>query len=280
MPDAATELRAYFDEVTERITDEDVLIRASTVRGATRPVPRFRPRPLAAGAMGFGVAMLLLGLVLVNNRLFGGAQEVGGTGGAGPATNDAGPWVFVPVALGLGLLATGIVSTLRNRGHTSQVLEAPRLEKRNRWLGRWIGLLALVILMLGASLVVTASREPATLPSEVADVLDGYTVAWNDGDVARFGELTTVDYEFGRNGRTYTRSQTGAVIQTDVAGAFRADAIDTIVSGDGPFHAARSERIYSAQFPPEGYVGHSVYTIVDVEGSWLIQRHEFIGNAP
>ncbi len=82
MPEISTQLRTYFDETVERVTEEDIRIRATTERGIPVPSPRFRPRPLAAGAIGFGLAMTLLGVVLVADRVFGsGASDVANNGG-------------------------------------------------------------------------------------------------------------------------------------------------------------------------------------------------------
>ncbi|NNC93550.1 MAG: hypothetical protein HKN80_13790, partial [Acidimicrobiia bacterium] len=174
MPDIKTQLRTYFDETAERVTEEDVRIRATTDRGVPIPSPRFRPRPLAAGAIGFGLAMTLLGVVLVADRMFGaGMSEVGGNGGPGVVTNDPGsPWMFIPVVFGLGLLATGIISARRRNGDMRQrggkamqtiekveSVEAPfddetlKLKKRSRWLGWLAGILAVAVVGLGIWLI-------------------------------------------------------------------------------------------------------------------------------
>ena len=161
MPEIGTQLRTYFDQTVERITEEDVRIRAPTERGVPVASPRFRPRPLAAGAIGFGLAMTFIGAVLVADRVFGaGMSEVGGgsggTVGATPGGEQGSPWLFIPVVIGLGLLATGIISARRRNGdmrqrgerimqtvETVETVETPidkqilALKKRDRKLGRY-----------------------------------------------------------------------------------------------------------------------------------------------
>lgn len=203
MPDASTQLRAYFDETVERVTEEDVRIRATTERGIPVPSPRFRPRPFAAGAIGFGLAMTLLGMVLVADRLFGaGLSDVGGNGGGEvfPSTRNGSPWLFIPVVFGLGLLATGFISARRQNGDmrergegTMQTIEkvgeveAPRddevltLKKRNRWLGWLAGILAVAVVTMGAWMIF-GDDDGRSLTAQQEQTLDGFLAAWNAGD--------------------------------------------------------------------------------------------------
>lgn len=206
MSDIKTQLRTYFDETVERVTEEDVRIRATTDWGVPIPSPRFRPRALAAGAIGFGLATTLLGVVLVADRVFGvGMSEVGGNGGRGVVTTSepGSAWLFIPVVFGLGLLATGIISARRRNGDMRErgggimqtiekvePMEAPvdneilNLKKRNRWLGWLAGILAVAVVAMGAWMIF-ADSGGQSLTAEQEQMLvtiDTYSEAWNSGD--------------------------------------------------------------------------------------------------
>lgn len=296
MSEVATQLREYFDDVTERITEEDIRLRAGTARATGRPATRFRPRPLAAGAIGFGLATTLIGSVLVMNRLFGGIEnEAGGSGPSSPALGESNPWLIVPVAVGVGLLATGIITTLRNTNakpkgvRTMQTIEQEEptivvddeilhLRKRNRGLGWLLGILAVAVIGLGAWLIVElTSSDGTSLPSEVQAALDDYEAAWETGDAATFLASTTDDYTFMSNGGTeFSKFQQSAVISLGDAFSFQVDPVETTVIGDGPYFIGQSEVAHYTGAPPEGYQGQSTYVIVDVDG-WKIQRHVWMG---
>ena len=299
MSDIKTQLRTYFDETAERVTEEDVRIRATTDWGLPVASPRFRPRPLAAGAIGFGLAMTLLGVVLVVDRVFGaGMSEVGGNGGPGAVTTSepGSPWLFIPVVFGLGLLATGIISARRRNGDmrprgekTMQTIEkvdpveAPFdnetliLKKRNRWLGWLAGILAVAVVALGAWLIVGSGSGGASLPAEVEGALDNYYAAWTGSDGAALLEATTEDFEFVDNGSVSSRAVMPGALT--MRGFFGLELIDRIVTGSGPYYVADTARI---QFSSVGerYLGVAAVRIVEVDGSWKVQRHVWTGENP
>lgn len=299
MPDIKTQLRTYFDETAERVTEEDVRIRATTDRGVPIPSPRFRPRPLAAGAIGFGMAMTLLGMALVVVRVFeADMSEVGGNGGPGTVTTSepGSLWLFVPVVFGLGLLATGIISARRRNGdmrerggRTMQTIEkvdpveAPlddkmlALQKRNRMLGWLAGILAVAVVGLGVWLIAEAtSSDGASVPSEVGAVLDNYNMAWETSDREAFLSATTPDYTFTNNGTEWGRDfQAGTV---GSPGYFHVEVLDRTVSGDGPYYVGIAETIQlsSADDAPV-YAGQSIMTVTQVDGIWKVSQHIWVG---
>jgi hypothetical protein len=298
MPDIATQIREYFDEVAERVTEEDVRIRAITERGIPIPNPRFRPRPLAAGAIGFGLAMTLLGVVLVADRVFGaGLSDAGSAGGSGwvsPSGDRGSPWLFIPVVAGLGLLATGIISARRHNGdmrergeETMQTTigrvesvdtplddEMLKLKKRNRWLGWLAGILVAVVVGLGVWVV--ASSSGGSIPSDVESAVNDYLSAWEATDASAFTEATTTSYTLMLNGEvTDRRYQAGGV---GLLSYFRAEVVDQTVIGDGPYYVASTERIYLSESAP-GIEGQSIYTVVEVDGTWKIGQHTWIGDS-
>jgi hypothetical protein len=298
MPDIKTQLRAYFDETAERVTEEDVRIRASTDWGVPIPSPRFRPRPLAAGAIGFGLAMTLLGLVLVVDRVFGtGIPDVGSNGGSvlTPTGEKGSFWLFIPVVFGLGLLATGIISARRHNGdmrergedmHTiekTETVEAPlnneilTLKKRNRRLGWLAGILAVAVVGGGIWFAVDQASGDG-LPSEVSAVLDDYTDAWAAYDGAAAAALTTTDFTLvGSNDEVYPRLVLPGFIAEMKALDFRVEPQERTVIGDGPYYVTQTARVHSYNSPVAGDPGASVFTIVEEDGTWKIQQHLWRG---
>ena len=235
MSEIGTQLRTYFDETVERVTEEDVRIRATTARGVPVASPRFRPRPLAAGAIGFGLAMTLLGTVLVADRVFGtGMSDVGGGGGGTVGTTPAGgqgsPWLFIPVVIGLGLLATGIISARRRNGdmrqrgegtmqtvETVETVEAPidkqilTLKKRDRRLAWLAGILAVAVVGLGIWLTMelTSGSSESAATAEIEQLLDDYNAAWNSADADAYLALLT-DRLHHRDGGVWGLFRSGA----------------------------------------------------------------------
>ncbi|MGI9647783.1 MAG: hypothetical protein ACR2OI_04615, partial [Acidimicrobiia bacterium] len=289
----------------ERVTDEDIRIRATTERGIPVPTARFRPRPLAAGAIGFGLAMTLLGVVLVVDRLFGaGVSDVGNGGGTGalPVSGQGSPWLFIPVVFGLGLLATGVISTRRDKGDLRErgeelmqtvekveAVQAPydpnmtKIKKRNRRLGWLAGILAAAVIGLGAWLIVelTAASEPAgfdSLPAEVQAAYNGYSDGWASHNGVEALSFATDDYQFVSNGRVSDRAAQAQAITAAGVMDFRVEVLDGMVTGDGPYYLTQTERIHMTGAPEVGYPGISVYTLVNVDGTWKVQRHHWAGD--
>ena len=304
MPDIQTELRTYFDEVVERVTEEDIRIRATTERGIPVRSPRFRPRPLAAGAIGFGLAMTLLGAVLVVDRVFGaGVSDVGNGGGPGalPSSGQGSPWLFIPVLFGLGLLATGIISTRRPRSDMRErgdglmqtiekvdPVEAPldpntrKIKKRNRRLSWLAGILAVAVIGLGGWLIVelTASDSAGaeSLPAEVHVAIDGYLNGWVAHNGVTALSFATDDYQFVSQGRAFDRAAQSPAITAGGGLGFRLEVLDGMVAGDGPYYLTQTERIHMTGAPEGGFPGISVYTLVNVDGTWKVQLHNWAGD--
>lgn len=300
MSEIGTQLRTYFDETVERTTEEDVRVRATTARGVPVASPRFRPRPLAAGAIGFGLAMTLLGVVLVVDRVFGaGVSDVGGGGGGSgtvgvtPGSEQGSLWLFIPVVFGIGMLATGIISARRRNGdmrergewnmetiETVETVETPldkqilTLKKRDRRLAWLAGILAVIAVVLGAWLIAEVTSSGASMPGEVRAVIDDYNSAWMDSDRTAFLEATTEDYTFVANGQTTARaSQAGLV---SVSGYFRVETDVETIMGDGPYYIGSAQTVFTSA-SSTGFAGQSILTIVEVDGAWKVSQHTWIG---
>ena len=205
MPEVGLQLRDYFEDVVERVTEEDVRIRAETVRSVRIPDRRHRLRPVAAGAIGFGLATTLLGLVLITDRLFGATSSDSTSGGPAILSEPSPSAVLVmviSVAVGLGLLILGVTVMRRTRlttqgGQLMQTMEQVdteanpvdndtlKLQRRVRLLGWLSGILAIAVVAMGAWMIAggDSDRPALTAPQEQMEkTLDAYLDAWNAGD--------------------------------------------------------------------------------------------------
>lgn len=296
MPDVELQLRTYFDEVVERVTADDVFIRATTEPAVRLPDRRFRRHPIAAGAIGFGLAVTLLGVVLVIDRLFGVDSVDPDTGGSSTLTDPGSwvsPWAAIPVAVGLGFLTTGVINARRRRIATQgrgnmQTMEQVdstdtridnemlRLEKRNRWLSWLLGILAVAVVGMGVWLAAeVTSSDDASLTSEVQVALDAYLDAWDTTDGAAFLAATTADYTFVSNGREFGVEDRAASL--DVLSYWRTERLGLTVAGDGPYYVAIASRVYPSALS-EGNEGQSIMTIEQVDDTWKVSQHTWIGN--
>jgi len=298
MLDVERQLRDYFEEVVERLTTEDVRVRVSTERGVRIPERRLlRLRPLAAGAIGFGMALTLLGVILVTDRLFAadvGDATGGPTGLLEPGTGTS-PWLIIPVAIGLLTLIAGAIymrhTHLESRGgedmqtmERMETTEGPlerenqALKKRIRGLGWLAGILAVAAIALGAWLFAElSSSDGASLPSEVQAAYDGYTAGWAAHSGPEAIAFTTDDFIFFNGVQELNRVTAAQTITYSRTIDFRVEVIDSIATGDGPYYLTMTETVYFAT-SPEGLNGVSTYTIVNDGGTWKIQRHEFTGD--
>jgi ketosteroid isomerase-like protein len=295
MPDVGTQLRTYFDEVVERMTEEDIRIRASTERGVPVRVPRFQIRPVAALATGFGIAMTLLGGVMVAAKFLGGEpSDVAGNGvpGASTASDPGSPWLLLLLMAGFGLLAFGMWSMRRSAGdvrergdENMQTIERPeaahtppgettRLRKRNRLLMWLVGILAVAVIGFGAWLIAdAASGDGSALPTAVEDALDDYVAAWNARDGAAAVSLTTEDFVFVSQGQTLPRDRLEGFVNQVIPGA-RIEVLDWTATGDGPYYTASTEILYTGG---NEYEGSSLFTVVEEDGAWKIRYQYYAG---
>ena len=299
MPDVGTQLRTYFDEVAERITEEDVYLRATTDRGVPLPTSRFRPRPIAAAAMGFGVALTLVGVVLVLDRIFGAAatDSVGNVGTSRAPTRDStSPWLFAPMIFGLGLLATGMISGRRPRtrtqgGENMQTIDRvestevvddriSKLRKRNRGLGWLAGLLAVAVIGLGGWLIADLNSGSAeTAPTaEIEQLLNDYNTAWNEADGAGYLSMLTDSY-------TIETPRYGAFTGPEQALNFEParNGVQTVgdytMIGTGPWWVTMASHHDFAPGYPEGVDSVSILKIVEENGALKIAYHKGSGPA-
>lgn len=159
------------------------------------------------------------------------------------------------------------------------VAEVLKLRKRSGWLGWLAGILAAAVIALGAWLIVDlTSGSDAALPDDVQVALDGYTAGWESHDGSAAMTFATDDYTFVNNGRSFSATQQAAAINMGSSLSFRVEVLDTMATGDDPFYVTKTEHIHMTGAPSEGYPGVSVYTLVQVDGTWKIQQHQWTGD--
>ncbi|MBT8193347.1 MAG: hypothetical protein KJP22_08100 [Acidimicrobiia bacterium] len=301
MPEVETQIRAYFDEVVERVTDEDIRIRATTERGIPIRSPRFQIRPIAAVAIGFGIAMTVLGGVFIAEAWFvPETADVAGNG-VGSSTGNAerhSPGLLLLLMAGFGLLAFGMWSVRRSAGDVRQrgdddmqtierpeTLQAPsgeltKLRKRNRLLAWALVILAMAVMGLGAWLIsdVVASDDLTTVPAEVDAALETYNAAWLETNRAAFLDATTEEYTFASDQGTY--GQASQASQVGVLAYFEFELFERVIMGDGnPYYVASEQRV---RFASAGtwYDGVSIVTLVETDGTWKVAQHTWVGEVP
>ncbi|MDH3605670.1 MAG: hypothetical protein OER12_01600 [Acidimicrobiia bacterium] len=301
MLDVERQLRDYFEEVVERVTAEDVRVRVSTERGVRLPERRLRLRPLAAGAIGFGLAMTLLGIVVVTDRLFG-AEAGDATSGPGSLMSPEGgatPWIVIPVAVGLVLLIFGTIFVRRTRNASQQggtdmqtmerdPLAAPIdnetgvLQRRNRVLGWLTVFLAVAVVGLGLWLAaeVTSSSTELAPTAEVEQLLTDYQEAWANADSNAYLALLTDNFvlETSRFGRFTGPEQVAAWVPAR-QGLEQLGGYSMI--GTGPWYVTVASHHDSVPFPgfSEGVDSVSVFKIVDQGGTLKVAYHKSFGPA-
>jgi hypothetical protein len=248
--------------------------------------------------------MTLLGTVLVADRVFGtGMSDVGGAGGGTVGTTPAGgqgsPWLFIPVVIGLGLLATGIISARRRNGdmrqrgegtmqtvETVETVEAPidkqilTLKKRDRRLAWLAGILAVAVVGLGIWLTMelTSGSSETAATAEIEQLLDDYNAAWNDADPDAYLALLTDDY-------TNETAQYGVFTGPELAADFdpvlnRLEQIsEYTMIGTGPWFVTVASHHDSTPPRFEGADSVSVIKIVEENGTLKIAYHKAFGPA-
>ena len=157
-----------------------------------------------------------------------------------------------------------------------------KIKKRNRRLSWLAGILAVAVIGLGGWLIVelTASDSAGaeSLPAEVHVAIDGYLNGWVAHNGVTALSFATDDYQFVSQGRAFDRAAQSPAITAGGALGFRLEVLDGMVAGDGPYYLTQTERIHMTGAPEGGFPGISVYTLVNVDGTWKVQLHNWAGD--
>jgi len=206
MRDLTDQLADYFDATVERITAEDVLAGRQVRPPAQhlhQPIRKRMLRPAWALSVAFVTTIVVFGGSLGFGLLLRGERGDVGAGSA-PATGIAAqtsrPWfIAIVIAIVVLLAAVAIVvrSNTRNRGEngrltmTTTTTERPAAESRVHGLrmkNRVLVLAVIVLTLLAIGLGVwaiseaTSADEVATVPNEVAELIDDWYAANDRGD--------------------------------------------------------------------------------------------------
>ncbi|MEE9177250.1 MAG: hypothetical protein V3U46_02355 [Acidimicrobiia bacterium] len=165
---------------------------------------------------------------------------------------------------------------------SEETVAVPRLEtmeRRNRGLGLAVVILAILVLALGAWTIYDFSQGAATAPSaEMTQFLDDYDTAWNNYDGEAFLALTTAGYKFttagGREFRELDQAFTIGTTLPMFAWQFE-NLGEPIVTGHGPWYVSTAIQTTTNIREADG---HSILTVVDIEGVLQVSDHRIIGD--
>lgn len=154
--------------------------------------------------------------------------------------------------------------------------------RTNRGLVVLVTVLTVITLGLAGWLASLLLAEEETAPTpDVAAVVEDYRDAWNAHDGAAFLALVTPDFEFydtpGLPGDS--AGTTAAMIGADLAPIEWAVAEvgePLIASSGSTVEVSMVNRVTSTSALAEGD-GISLLTLVQVDGSWKVRQHIFIG---
>lgn len=148
-------------------------------------------------------------------------------------------------------------------------------------LGPVVGILAIVLVVLGAWIIYDFVQESALAPAaEISELVDDYVAAWNEYDGESFLETTRQGYTFTSSAAgTFDRDDQAQIVETDLrASAWQMTMLDDpLVVGDGPW--------YYVSFPVEieamltgARQGMSVLTVYETQdGDVLVMNHMYVG---
>jgi hypothetical protein len=155
-----------------------------------------------------------------------------------------------------------------------------RLQGRLRTMTITFVVLAVALIGLAAWVIYHSATDSAsTVTNEIRTLLDDYQTAVNGYDGEAFLGLVTDDYVVEYPGGGSTGEEQAADLPTlyrDDEYHFRTIG-DPIMWGDGPYFVAQAERVTSTETGYRDMKGISLYTIVNRDGVFLIQRCEFMG---
>jgi hypothetical protein len=153
--------------------------------------------------------------------------------------------------------------------------------KGNRFLIALVVVLAAAVVGLGAWLIIdqTSSSDVATT-DEVQQLIDDYHDAWNDHDGDAYLELVTDDAVFVTSLASTPAATQARTISAGERTDWQVEPVgEPIMTGDGPWYVAQANRLTAAVYPDDGYEGLSILTIVDDDGTLLVDRHLYVGQS-
>ena len=153
--------------------------------------------------------------------------------------------------------------------------------RTNRWLIAAVVVLAIAVVALGAWVVNDLTTTSATeVPTEIAEMLEGYRATWNDSDGDAFlGYVREMDYVHSTPTGTYNADETVSLVNGWESYGTQVESIgEAMYVGDGSTKYVVQPNRITWKGNPDGNVGFSIFKVVDwPDDGWLVVRHDFVG---
>lgn len=148
----------------------------------------------------------------------------------------------------------------------------------NRFFIITIAVLALALIGLGAwTFVDRSSSSDTAVTADIQQLLDDYGAAWNDYDGEAFSALVTENYHFVMGPDSSTAAeQAGYIPNLESSNWHQEQTGDAIMVGDGPWLVASPNILTGDGYGVDGQAGFSLFTVMDVDGTLQIARHEYM----
>lgn len=303
MPQVEHQLREYFDAGVERVSADDVIVRAAVGKDVVEPRRRPSPAWVAVGA--FALTLVVFGGAFIAIGLLEQAGVNVAGGGLTPVSGSVGSLALWPIAAvgagGLAALAAWLLRTRSGEGRDGdgeraehmETMEKPQVEKpttqqlatRNRWLMVGVVVLVVALLALGAWVLFgTRANSPNAAPAEVAEVMDDYVAAWNNYDAGALEALVTPEYRMWTDDPSFDHDMesVGSYLMPYIAENdwhITSGPSWYAVGGDGIWFVSGEGAVITGTVYADGDgVQNSVFRVVERDGTLLIDSHFNFGS--
>ncbi len=161
----------------------------------------------------------------------------------------------------------------------AQTTEMPQREQDRSGLVYAVWVLAILVVGLSAWVITDLVVDSRTATTAAIDALIAdYNAAWNDYDGAAFEALVADGYVFVDGVQTTNVDEQVGIIENVMKGwQFAVEETgEPMMYGDGPWYVAQLNHVTTIT-NQDGSGGFSVFTIVERDGTLLVQRHEWLG---
>src|SRR5665811_2006923 len=258
-----TQLREYFDAGVERVSIEDVIARAEVSQGGLRPLRAKRNLQPAWAVVGAFAATLiglggLGGVLRVAPRMHGdagaGVAEIAEVGGG-----TIGVWL---IAAAIAAVAAGLTvwlvhrSTKRTENEVENLSDQGKVmvmetieeadtedrttektEHRSRW--PIVVIVAMAIALVGLIAWMTLMMRPTSptaAPTEVVELMQEYTAAWNAYDADALEALVVPQYRIHSQGDVVDYDMEG--VRSYLFGY--TESVNWHATNEGPYYAVET----------------------------------------
>ncbi len=296
------QLREYFDAGVERISVDDVMAQAAVREERLEPLRTRRSLKPAWAAVGaFAATIVAIGGVVA---LLAGVQHLTGKVGVDAAAivdaggETIGIWLVAAVAVALAaatvtwLIRRSSNNASRREPDQGKVMvmrtieqaetDAEATKQQSRWPMIVIAVLAVTVVGLVAWMVFAMRpNSPNAAPTEVVELMEEYTAAWNSFDADALEAVVTPSYRI-RSARLGEEMNIEA-IRTELFPYL--EGIEWHNPITGPYYAVGSPDQWFVSTEGSGIEGsafsdgvqwqNGVFTVVRVEGELRVREHFF-----